>query len=315
MSTKSMTKNSLKIHDSIMKQYAKNFKHQKNFKESLNKLSLVQKAFVLKHVSPQNYYPWHLFAKDILWQMKPNRTSQKKNKDKTKWLAAPAYYLTQELAEAFIHTPVDNLKLEENPNIINQEFIIFQPNTLNGTNYTLVEFINISPTRKGLWSAQKRQESTEIISIKSKGNFPKGKTYLSERFSFDPRFYKRLSKNYKNSPIENQEQINIVINMILFMNQRPDFIIEKSEMVPLSNSSQKEYEFKPRAITWIGKNFTQRIIKIKAKTEELIIKQKGNPVRSHWRRGHWHTICKGPKRRKRQLKWYLPVFVTGRGTI
>ena len=27
-----MTKNSLKIHDSIMKQYAKKFKHQKNFK-------------------------------------------------------------------------------------------------------------------------------------------------------------------------------------------------------------------------------------------------------------------------------------------
>ena len=313
-----MTKNSLKIHDSIMKQYAKNFKHQKNFKESLNKLSLVQKAFVLKHVSPQNYHPWDCFAKDILWQMNPKRTSQKKNKDKTKWLAAPAYYLTQELAEAFIHTPVDNLKLEEKPNVINQEFIIFQPNTLNGTNYTLVEFINISPTRKGLWSAQKRQESTEIISIKSKGNFPKGKTYLSERFSFDPRFYKRLSKNYKNSPIENQEQINIVINMILFMNQKPNITVEEytpANVIPLDPQSERDIIFKPRAITWLGKNFTQRIIKIKEKEEELIIKQKGNPVRSHWRRGHWHTICKGPKRRKRQLKWYLPVFVTGRGTI
>jgi len=311
-----MTKNSLKIHDSIMKQYVKKFKHQKNFKESLNKLSLVQKAFVLKHVSPQSYYPWDRFAKDIIWQINTIKTPLKKNKDKTKWLAAPAYYLTKELAEAFIRTPVDNIKLEEKPNIVNQSFIIFQPTELNSTNYTLVEFITIPPKPQGpSVPFQKRQESSELISIKSKGKFSKEKTHLSERFSLDPRFYKRLIKNYKNYPTEKQEQINIVINMILFMNQKPDIEIEEEEITPINRSFQKEYEFKTRAITWIGKNFTQRIIKPKAKTEELIIKQKGTPVRSHWRRGHWHTICQGPKRRKRKLKWYLPIFVTGRGVI
>jgi len=322
-----MTKNFLKIHDSIMKQYAKNFKRTKNFKDYLNKLPRVEKAFVLKHISPQNYYPWDRFATDLLWQLNPQRNSKKTHKDKTKWMVAPAYYLTQELAEAFIRTPVDNLKLEEKPNIINQEFIIFQPNKLNGTNYTLVKFSTFRET-----SGQ--ESDIEVIAFKSYGRFSKGstgsshkckghpKTQLSEVFSLDNRVYKWhdrvFKKNYKNYPTEKQEQINIVANMILFMNQKPDITVEEyipSSVIPLDPQPEKEIVFKPRAITWIGKNFTQRIIKIKTKEEELIIKQKGNPVRSHWRRGHWHTICKGPKRRKRQLKWYQPVFITGRGVI
>lgn len=36
--------------------------------------------------------------------------------------------------------------------------------------------------------------------------------------------------------------------------------------------------------------------------------KKSSP-RSHWRRGHWHTVLFGPKHSQRKLKWFSPVLV------
>ena len=47
MSSKSMTKNSLKAHDSIMKQYAKNFKHQSFITKKSEECIIPPNSFVL----------------------------------------------------------------------------------------------------------------------------------------------------------------------------------------------------------------------------------------------------------------------------
>ena len=70
-------------HAAVMEYYKKEFqekkkklrkekKKQEKKEAYFNRLPLAHKAFFLKHVSPQGFYPWDLFASDILWQIKRN---------------------------------------------------------------------------------------------------------------------------------------------------------------------------------------------------------------------------------------------------
>ena len=54
--------------------------------------------------------------------------------------------------------------------------------------------------------------------------------------------------------------------------------------------------------------------KVKPKSDEILEKKTGKPKKSHWRRGHWHTILQGPKRQQRKMKWFQPVYVIGNAT-
>ena len=98
------------------------------------------------------------------------------------------------------------------------------------------------------------------------------------------------------------------------MNQEPDISVQYvSPSVitrPQKNIIEKD-TFKPRDITWIGKEFTQRTLKVATNNEIDIIKEGSRPMRSHWRRGHWHTVLQGVKRQQRKMKWYQPIFVKG----
>ena len=98
------------------------------------------------------------------------------------------------------------------------------------------------------------------------------------------------------------------------MNQQPDITYEKvppSVTLPIQINVKRQDRFQPRPVTWIGKDFTERVIKIKPESDELLVRHPGKPKRSHWRRGHWHTILQGPKRKQRRMKWYQPVFIMG----
>lgn len=56
---------------------------------------------------------------------------------------------------------------------------------------------------------------------------------------------------------------------------------------------------------WLGKDFKQTDKKhINTETADERMK-----MRSHWRKGHWHTVCTGTKRKERQVRWFKPVFV------
>lgn len=333
-------------HTAVMEYYKKEFqekkkklrkekKKQEQKEAYFNRLPLAHKAFFLKHVSPQGFYPWDLFATDILWQMKRNdkNTSREKKDIKMKWLKAPAYYLTKELAQAFIHTPVNTLRLEEEPHTINHEFIIFQPTELNGTRYTQVNvmkknskhYLHSDTVRinfHGNYSTEgliKESDSNSKSSyLSAYGNTLPKKLRSNYKVHFSWREFSKAKVKYDDFPQCKKDQFNIVVNMILFLNQQPDITVEEydaAKTIPLNSSPEKKIIFKPRAITWVGKNFNQRVIRNNSNSEELIVKQTGQPIRSHWRRGHWHTVCRGPKRRERKLRWYLPVFVIGRGSI
>ena len=283
--------------------------------------SETEKAFLLKYISPQGYYSWNKIAESYI--------EKSKNYDGTKLFqvfSAPAYYLTKELTEAFLNTPVNNIKPEKKPEVINNQFFLIQP--LN-TNEIAYSFIDASATK------QIRNNLSYDIVIKSYFNINKNECRFNRKTGVTlPKFKNRcklnsIKFNWNNlnnittckgvlpfdelTSIE-QEQFLIVVNLILFMNQEPDITLEY--VTPSVFTRQKNQEidrnsFKPRAVTWIGKEFTQRIIKVKQINDGEVIKEGCRPVRSHWRRGHWHTVLQGFKRRERKMKWYRPVFVRG----
>ena len=89
---------------------------QKNYKY-IQGLTTTEKAFYFKYVSPIGYYSWHKVASNYIENYK--NSSQEK---RFKIFSSPAYYLTDELATAFINTPVKNLKFDEEPKIVNNSF-------------------------------------------------------------------------------------------------------------------------------------------------------------------------------------------------
>ena len=267
---------------------------QKNYKY-IQGLSTTEKAFYFKYVSPVGYYSWHKVASNYIENYK--NSSQEK---RFKVFSSPAYYLTDELATAFINTPVKNLKFDEEPKIVNNSFFVFQSTSLNNVRYVFVDCV-----------------------------YEKGFVYL--HISYDKNYYgfsgqsikfswKDLSKFKKTDGIKEKDelienQFNIIVNMILLMNQQPDIEVEympPSITIPIQRGFSKPEVFKPRPITWVGKEFSKRIVKIYPNTDDLLPKQPGMPKRSHWRRGHWHTVLQGPKREQRRMKWYEPVFIKGK---
>lgn len=288
------------------------------------RLSKKQIKFQNRFVSPYGYYPWHKLAKEIINEQFDLERNPKLSMsglesvvmDKN-FLDAPVYFLTDELCKAFINTDIEKIKLTEKPKIISPYFIVMQSTNLNHINYT---FVN---------STEKQKDISFSYSYQDKKLQSKGKAcyfnchfnwseYMGEKLT--EKDYARVIKldenNKEHIKMYNmvQSQMSIIINLILLCNAQPEIITE--EYIPTSILQNKK-SFKPNSddkkssITWVGKDFTQRIIKVKPKSNEIIEKKTGKPKKSHWRRGHWHTILQGPKRQQRKMKWFQPVYVIG----
>jgi len=267
---------------------------QKNYKY-IQDLSTAEKAFYFKYVSPIGYYSWHKVASNYIEKCKDS--SQEK---RFKIFSSPAYYLTDELATAFINTPVKNLKFDEEPKIVNNSFFVFQSTSLNNVQYVFVDCVY-----------EKGFVYLHISNNKNYGGF----TGHSVKFAWNDlaNFKKTRGSEKTKELVENQ--FNIIVNMILLMNQQPDIEVEympPSITIPVQRGFSKPEVFKPRPITWVGKEFSKRIVKIYPKIDDLLPKQAGVPKRSHWRRGHWHTVLQGPKREQRRMRWFEPVYVQGK---
>ena len=94
----------------------------------------------------------------------------------------------------------------------------------------------------------------------------------------------------------------IAINSLLVHLYEPELItVDKTTTTKgLGFSSGKK---QPLPVTWIGKTF-----KRESQKRELNQNPKSH-VRSHWRRGHWHTVVCGKGRQERRVQWFRPVFV------
>lgn len=62
----------------------------------------------------------------------------------------------------------------------------------------------------------------------------------------------------------------------------------------------------PLPLTWIGKTF-----RYERESAETTGAPRG-PVQSHWRRGHWHTVLHGKQKAQRRTQWFKPVYVGGK---
>ena len=267
--------------------------NDRNYK-FIKTLNTTEKAFYFKYVSPIGYYSWHEIASKYIQNYK--NTSKEK---RFKIFSSPAYYLTDELVKAFIDTPVDNLKLDEEPKIINNSFFVFQSISITNVQYVFVDCVY----EKGfvyLYISLNKLLSLEGYSIK---------------FSWKDLSSFQLTDSTKTNDELIQNQFRIIVNMILLMNQQPDIELEympPSITIPVQRGFSKPEVFKPRPIVWIGKEFSKRVVKIYPKREDMFLKQAGFPKRPHWRRGHWHTVLQGPKREQRRMKWYEPVYIKGK---
>ena len=116
-----------------------------------------------------------------------------------------------------------------------------------------------------------------------------------------------------NEFIENlTEPYRFVINLLCLMTQEPEIISVQSPPSKYTSASNKGFNSEKinnvPNVHWLGEYFTTRVVDSKTKEGEP---QGCSPKKSHWRRGHWHTILQGPGRKQRTMKWFKPTFIRG----
>lgn len=121
-----------------------------------------------------------------------------------------------------------------------------------------------------------------------------------------------LNKNFA-SPIETRRSVyekirRIAVNSLLIHLHEPDLVTVDASMPRRSGQGfgkPRNCEA-PLPTAWIGKTFRYQR------------DNPGNPgtsrgeVRSHWRRGHWHTVLHGKQKAQRRTQWFKPVYVGGK---
>jgi len=285
-------------------------------------LSKKQIEFYNKRVSPYGYYPWRQLAKEIFAEHFDDSRKDHLLLSKTPsviankaFLDAPVYFLTDELCKAFIKTKFTRIKIEEKPKVIAPYFILMQSTNINNINYSFIDQSEKKVDVSMSFSYQCDKTKNRGSYFNTFFNWNEFQNSLVDSDELLTNF--KIDKSNKEqtrlmNTIFNQK--SILVNFILLLNTQPDILTE--EYIPNSTLQGKK-SFKPSnqesksLITWIGKDFTQRIIKTKPKTDEILEKNTGKPKRSHWRRGHWHTILQGPKRKQRKMKWFQPAFIVG----
>ncbi len=265
------------------------------------KPKITRGQFLYKYKSPQNFYSWQDLAREHI---------NCKHRSQQYIYDSPAYYLKDDLCNSLIHTNIDNLELTENPNIVNPSFFLLNSNKVNEIKYSFIECHK--------WG---------VNDAKNMLIDPRYKFDVYVNFVIEPNKIHYYAFNWKNLksikliqlPVADElikEHFQTVVNLILLMNQQPDIITEEyipSKIVPLQKKYKVQSDIKPRAICWVGKDFTTRVVKLKPKQDEdfLVVSGSKRKLRPHWRRGHWHTVLKGAKRKERKMRWYQPVFVLG----
>jgi hypothetical protein len=266
------------------------------------KPKITRGQFLYKYKSPQNFYSWQDLAREHI---------NCKHRSKQYIYDSPAYYLKDDLCNSLINTNIDNLQLTESPNVVNPSFFLLHSNKINEIKYSFIECHK--------WGIN---DSKDMLIN------PKYKFDVYVNFVIEPNKIYYYAFNWKNlkifkilqfTEVEDhiiQDHFKTVVNLLLLMNQQPDIITEEyipSKIVPLQKKYKVQSDIKPRAICWVGKDFTTRVVKLKPKQDEdfLVVSGSKRKLRPHWRRGHWHTVLKGAKRKERKMRWYQPVFVLG----
>lgn len=245
--------------------------------------------------------------------------------------SAPARYITKEMCEAFLQTPVPVLPreiLDVLPwmHIMLPRNLIFDhlgDEVVSLIVYCGVLFPEDVPSEDLGRKVVKEFFPDELETppeyfgasgIQVATITPEGSNLWQEFIDKDAKSWQnehvkqRENSGYRN---EQTEQImRIAINSLLVHLYEPE-LITTDPAKPLSGAGfGKSTGKSPLGATWIGKGFRYQ----REKTKALGGQEKGRgSVRAHWRRGHWHTILHGKGRQERRVQWFKPVFV-GSGT-
>lgn len=105
-----------------------------------------------------------------------------------------------------------------------------------------------------------------------------------------------------------------ICNLILLSQQQPEILTVKDSGSKYVDTDGKGFKStktnKHPPVHWLGENFTTRVVRASEVEGE---RQIGSPKRSHWRKGHWHTVLQGPGRKQKQMRWFQPTFIRGNG--
>lgn len=248
--------------------------------------------------------------------------------------SAPARFITKELCEAFMATPTPVLTkeiLEVLPYIhimLPRNFVydhegdavvslVVKTGTLikqkmsdedENTSRELLKYMysrNLDVPdeirgAKGIWIATVTESGNSVIT-----------EFIDENAkSWHEEMVKTIAKDYGDDEIEKLEKIKrIAINSLLIHLYEPE-LITTDRVPPTKGLGFSNKGKQPLPPTWIGKTFKYQ----REKQESSGSGSAGSAreqIRSHWRRGHWHTVVCGKGRHDRRVQWFKPVYVTG----
>jgi hypothetical protein len=231
---------------------------------------------------------------------------------------APARYISKELCEAFIETPVNSFG-NEIAEILPAIHIMLPRNYL--FDHDGEEIVSLVVYAQKEASPEEYEEATKshrrllsLISDKEKTNFsnePGVWVCAFSRTSVAACCFPGIDPEY-NLPSRSSEEKDfyekmgrIAINSLLVHLYEPELVSVDAKPVYRTNGFAKHKGKDPLPATWIGKTF-------KVQRESSSPNDGSTPrgtCRPHWRRGHWHTVVCGKGRKERKSSWFRPVYV------
>ena len=130
-------------------------------------------------------------------------------------------------------------------------------------------------------------------------------------------FFSSMTHEFVESVIEQciknlHQPYRFVVNLLCLMTQEPEILTVQNSTSKYTTTNSKGFDAEKISnvpnVHWLGEHFTTRVVDSKTKEGEP---QGCSPKKSHWRRGHWHTILQGPGRKQKTMKWFKPTFIRG----
>lgn len=245
-------------------------------------------------------------------------------------LRAPARYITKELCEAFMETPIPVLS-KDVLNILPYIHIFLPRGCVH--DHMGDEVVSLIVHSGCLYPRDLPDESSgrrlmekvfpkEIMippelagssGIQVATITPEGSNFWQEFIDDTARSWQHENVKQREksgySYIETEKIIRIAINSLLVHLYEPELITtDPARAVSGTGFGLRRPEKSPLGATWIGKTFRYQRAKKEAPSG---LDGDRASVRAHWRRGHWHTVLHGKNKQERRVQWFKPVFVSG----
>jgi hypothetical protein len=206
----------------------------------------------------------------------------------------PFFYVQERIVEAVLHTEPPVIDLKAHPMPFPGFFLIFPRGTFDDPDMEIIGVANAMTNdgREGFGVAGFRitnHEEGEIFLTYAALPVVDGKVDLAH------------FEDARDTPIFTAMQACFTTWAIL--EARPDLREE-----PRVKKTYTDKHKKKRSV--VVPRMIGRVYSVAQQDEHAA---KGTRhVRTHWRRGHFHTVCYGKKRQQRRLRWYEPMIINAK---